>query len=91
MIQVINVLRNYYVYKEYPLGTEEYEATLNLSVVLKNLLERGVLSNQDLVILSYFVQGFSLRKISEMLDLDRKTVTKNFKRAVLFIGLNYES
>lgn len=88
---VIEILKNYFIYKECSIETEEYEAALSLELVIQGLVERGIFSPQDISILNYFLQGFSLRKIAEMLNLDRKTVTKAFKRSILFIGLNYDS
>lgn len=89
MYSVLDVLKQYYMFIEQPMGSTEYESALNMMVVIKTLLERGILDNTDIQLLDYFLQGFSLRKIAEMLNLDRKLVSKRFKRTLMFIDINY--
>lgn len=91
MYSALEVLQQYYMFVEQPMGSIEYESALNMSLVIKILFERQILDKVDVEILDYFLQGFSLRKIASMLNLDRKSVSKRFKRILVFIGMNYDS
>lgn len=86
-MDVVDALKNYFYYKEYPLDSPEYELALSIDLIIQNLLKDQVIDKTDVEILNYFLQGFSIRKIANMLNLDRKSVSKRFKRSLVFIGL----
>lgn len=75
----INILKNYYIYLEYPINTLENDAALNIHWAVKKLFIDRVFNRQDVNILEYFIQGYSQREISNLINIDRRFITKRLK------------
>lgn len=74
-----NILKNYYIYLEYPINSLENDMALTIHWAVKKLFIDRVFSKQDVDILDYFVQGYSQREIANLLNIDRRYIAKRLK------------
>ena len=74
-----NTLKNYYIYLEYPLESEENDIALTIHLNVKRLFIDGLFTKQDVDILDYYIQGFSQREISNFINVDRRYLTVRIK------------
>jgi hypothetical protein len=73
------VLRNFFVYAEYPMESLEHETYLNIYWAIKKLFMDGRYSREDILILENYLMGYSQRELSNILNLDRRYITKRLK------------
>lgn len=74
MISVEEQLKQYYVNRECPTDSEEYQSSLDIYLQLRSLLQRTKIDMLDVKIIDCIMSGYSFRKTAQMLGADRRTV-----------------
>ena len=72
-------LLHFYEYAEYPIESQEYETYLTIYFAIKKLLEDEILISKDLFLLDNYLQGYSYREIANIMNLDRRYVSKRMQ------------
>jgi len=89
LIGISEALENYHFYKEMGINSDEYQSTLDIDLVLKGLVEDEKISLADVDSLQLLLAGFSFRKISLMMNMDRKTASKRLISLIKTVGELY--
>lgn len=75
-MQLAHILANYYKYRRFPINTSEYEAYFEVNLALLGLFQTEKVSFSDLEILDCIICGYSYRKTSQILSIDRRQISK---------------
>jgi hypothetical protein len=86
LIGVSEALTNYHFYKEMDLNSDEFQSTLDVDLILRKLYQFDEISIKDIESLQLLLAGFSFRKISLMISLDRKTTAKRLTALIKRVG-----
>lgn len=74
-----DVLKNFFIYAEFPMESPEHEAYLNIYWAIKKLFMDGRYSKEDILILENYLMGYSQRELSNLMSLDRRYIAKRLK------------
>lgn len=82
MSEVEEQLKHYYEYREYPTDSDEYQQSLDIYLTLRSLLKCGSINDLDVLIVESIISGYSFRRTSQIVNLDRRTVTARYKNII---------
>lgn len=68
------------------LNSDEFQSTLDVDLILRNLYQFDEISIKDIESLQLLLAGFSFRKISLMIGFDRKTTAKRLTALIKRVG-----
>ncbi len=89
-MDILEVLDNYYAYKEQDLNTDEYQSALDIDLAVGYLLRDEIITSVEAEAFYYLLGGYSFRKIAAMLNLNRKLISKRLREIMKLVrGLYY--
>ena len=68
------------------IASDTYNHALSINVLIERLYKQDVISNKELLILNEVASGYSYAEIGSDIELDRKSVSKIFRRTCRKIG-----
>jgi len=84
------VLKNFFIYAEYPPNSLENDAYLNMYWAIKKLFMDGRYNREDITVLENYLYGYSQREISNLMTLDRRYVAKRLKYILHTLSLELD-
>ncbi len=81
-MDILDVLDNYYIYKEQSIDTDEYLSALDIDLAILLLRRNSKITEAEAQAFYYFLSGYSFRKIALMLNLNRKIISSRVREIV---------
>lgn len=81
-MDIADVLNNYFIYKEQNIDTDEYQSALDIDLAVLSLLKNKRITEVEARAFYYLLCGYSFRKISMMLNYNRKIISLRLREIV---------
>jgi DNA-binding NarL/FixJ family response regulator len=90
-MDILDVLDNYFVYKEQDLDTDEYQSALDIDLAIGKLLRENTITKEESQAFYFLLSGYSFRKIAAMLNLNRKSISKRVREIIELVKELYNA
>lgn len=78
-------LRQYYMCREMPTDSIEYQDSLDIYLTLRSMFKSGKIDPIDIQVVDAVISGYSFRKTAQILNIDRRSAQSRYRKVLALL------